>query len=239
MPSAVARAPSAMLRQLYDEAAGETLDEHAIHLRLAHTLETTGAARRTPTAPADIGRVAGQARHPARARRQPAQVPARDRHPRHQLRGRPGRHRQTPPRRSRWRRDALSQSRDSGDPNWRSRLAKAGLPARRPDPEGRSLPAPAVRRPVRNAGRGQRWLLPEKNVCRDRPLAYMRGRTLNDAFVILDEAQNTTIEQMKMFPNPPRLRQHGGGHRRHDPDRPAAPREVGLRMWSRCCAWRA
>ena len=31
------------------------------------------------------------------------------------------------------------------------------------------------------------------------PLAYMRGRTLNDAFVILDEAQNTTREQMKMF----------------------------------------
>src|SRR3978361_217127 len=31
------------------------------------------------------------------------------------------------------------------------------------------------------------------------PLAYMRGRTLNDAFVILDEAQNTTQEQMKMF----------------------------------------
>ena len=31
------------------------------------------------------------------------------------------------------------------------------------------------------------------------PLAFMRGRTLNDAFVILDEAQNTTVEQMKMF----------------------------------------
>ena len=31
------------------------------------------------------------------------------------------------------------------------------------------------------------------------PLAYMRGRTINDAFVVLDEAQNTTIEQMKMF----------------------------------------
>ncbi|MEO8001925.1 MAG: PhoH family protein, partial [Arenimonas sp.] len=31
------------------------------------------------------------------------------------------------------------------------------------------------------------------------PLAYMRGRTLNDAYVILDEAQNTSIEQMKMF----------------------------------------
>ena len=31
------------------------------------------------------------------------------------------------------------------------------------------------------------------------PLAFMRGRTLNEAFVILDEAQNTTVEQMKMF----------------------------------------
>ena len=31
------------------------------------------------------------------------------------------------------------------------------------------------------------------------PLAFMRGRTLNDSFVILDEAQNTTTEQMKMF----------------------------------------
>ena len=31
------------------------------------------------------------------------------------------------------------------------------------------------------------------------PLAYMRGRTLNDAFIILDEAQNTSMEQMKMF----------------------------------------
>src|SRR4029078_9164829 len=31
------------------------------------------------------------------------------------------------------------------------------------------------------------------------PLAYMRGRSLNDAFIILDEAQNTTLEQMKMF----------------------------------------
>ena len=31
------------------------------------------------------------------------------------------------------------------------------------------------------------------------PLAFMRGRTLNDAFIIMDEAQNTTIEQMKMF----------------------------------------
>ncbi|MFC4727875.1 PhoH family protein [Coralloluteibacterium thermophilus] len=39
----------------------------------------------------------------------------------------------------------------------------------------------------------------EKSVIEIAPLAYMRGRTLNDAYVILDEAQNTTVEQMKMF----------------------------------------
>lgn len=39
----------------------------------------------------------------------------------------------------------------------------------------------------------------EKSVIEVAPLAYMRGRTLNDSFVILDESQNTTVEQMKMF----------------------------------------
>jgi len=39
----------------------------------------------------------------------------------------------------------------------------------------------------------------EKNVIELAPLAYMRGRTLNESFIILDEAQNTTTEQMKMF----------------------------------------
>jgi len=41
--------------------------------------------------------------------------------------------------------------------------------------------------------------LVEKGVIEVAPLAFMRGRTLNDSFVILDEAQNTTAEQMKMF----------------------------------------
>jgi phosphate starvation-inducible PhoH-like protein len=41
--------------------------------------------------------------------------------------------------------------------------------------------------------------LMERNVIEVAPLAYMRGRTLNDAFIILDESQNTTVEQMKMF----------------------------------------
>ncbi len=39
----------------------------------------------------------------------------------------------------------------------------------------------------------------ERNIIEIAPLAFMRGRTLNDAFIILDEAQNTTSEQMKMF----------------------------------------
>jgi phosphate starvation-inducible PhoH-like protein len=39
----------------------------------------------------------------------------------------------------------------------------------------------------------------EKNVIEIAPIAFMRGRTLNDSFVIMDEAQNTTSEQMKMF----------------------------------------
>src|SRR5690606_30442509 len=41
--------------------------------------------------------------------------------------------------------------------------------------------------------------LMERGTIEVAPLAYMRGRTLDDAFVILDEAQNTTPEQMKMF----------------------------------------
>ncbi|MEN0107545.1 MAG: PhoH family protein, partial [Pseudomonas sp.] len=39
----------------------------------------------------------------------------------------------------------------------------------------------------------------EKQVIEVAPLAYMRGRTLNNSFIILDESQNTTLEQMKMF----------------------------------------
>ena len=41
--------------------------------------------------------------------------------------------------------------------------------------------------------------LMERGIVEVAPLAFMRGRTLNDAFIILDEAQNTTPEQMKMF----------------------------------------
>ncbi len=59
-------------------------------------------------------------------------------------------------------------------------------------------------RPVYDAlyrilGKDQTTRLMERDVIEIAPLAYMRGRTLEDAFVILDEAQNTTIMQMKMF----------------------------------------
>lgn len=59
-------------------------------------------------------------------------------------------------------------------------------------------------RPVYDAlyqilGKEQTTRLLERDIIEIAPLAYMRGRTLDDAFVILDEAQNTTIMQMKMF----------------------------------------
>ena len=60
----------------------------------------------------------------------------------------------------------------------------------------------------------------EKQIIEVAPLAYMRGRTLDDAFIILDEAQNTTPEQMKMF-----LTRMGVGSKvvvtGRDPGRPA------------------
>ncbi len=56
------------------------------------------------------------------------------------------------------------------------------------------------------------------------PLAFMRGRTPNDSFVILDEAQNATSEQMRMFLTRLRLREQGGRHGRRDPDRSPAGR---------------
>jgi phosphate starvation-inducible protein PhoH and related proteins len=81
---------------------------------------------------------------------------------------------------------------------WRRASGSAFLPgdlAQKVDPYLR----PAVRRPVRDARLRKVAKLIERNVIEIAPLAFMRGRTLNDAFIILDEAQNTTVEQMKMF----------------------------------------
>jgi len=54
----------------------------------------------------------------------------------------------------------------------------------------------------------------------------MRGRTLNDCFIIMDEAQNTTSEQMKMFLTRMGNNAKGRHHRRHHPDRSAQPAEI-------------
>ena len=59
------------------------------------------------------------------------------------------------------------------------------------------------------------------------PIAFMRGRTLSDAFIILDEAQNTTPAQMKMFLTRFGHEQPHGGVRRSPPDRPARYRQIG------------
>ena len=84
----------------------------------------------------------------------------------------------------------------------------------------------------------------ERNVIEVAPLAFMRGRTLNHAFIILDEAQNTTPEQMKMF-----LTRIGFGSRAvvtgdvtqidlpaHRQTRPASTRS---RCWTACAASRS
>ena len=65
--------------------------------------------------------------------------------------------------------------------------------------ESRSLSASDVRRAVRHDGLRSRRARDRAQVIEIAPLAFMRGRSLNDSFIILDEAQNTSVEQMKMF----------------------------------------
>ena len=77
----------------------------------------------------------------------------------------------------------------------------------------------------------------ERNVIEVAPLAFMRGRSLNDSFIILDEAQNTTRRADEDVPDAHRLRLARRGHRRRHADRPAggpACRACATRC--RCCA---
>ena len=197
---AVARAER-VLRQLYDEAAGESLDEHAIHLRL--------------------GAHAGDAvARPANADHLPQEVAIRVK--RGTLRGRGDNQRKYlhaiathdinfgvgPAGTGKtylavaMAVDALSQSRVQ-----RVILVRPAVEAGEKLgflPGDLTQKVDPYLRPLYDAlyemlGVDKVARLLEKNVIEIAPLAYMRGRTLNDAFVILDEAQNTTIEQMKMF----------------------------------------
>ena len=76
---------------------------------------------------------------------------------------------------------------------------KTRLPARRYEGQNRPLPATPLRCPAGNDTRSQVAGIHGYKCHSDSPLAFMRGRTLNDAVVILDEAQNTTTAQIKMF----------------------------------------
>ena len=81
--------------------------------------------------------------------------------------------------------------------------------------------------------------LVERQAIEVAPLAYMRGRTLNDAFIILDEAQNTTSEQMKMFLTRMGMGSTHGHHRRRDPDRFARRQKIRPDRGHRGAAQRA
>jgi phosphate starvation-inducible PhoH-like protein len=82
--------------------------------------------------------------------------------------------------------------------------------------------------------------LEEQNVIEIAPLAYMRGRSLRDSYVILDEAQNTTREQMKMFLTRLRGEQSGGGNRGYHPGRsaPATRDRDSSRSPEFCRTWK-
>ena len=78
----------------------------------------------------------------------------------------------------------------------------------------------------------------ERNVIEVAPLAFMRGRTLSDAFIIMDEAQNTTIEQMKMFVTRLGNNSKGRDYGRPDADGPAEPEEERAAGRAECVEWR-
>ena len=189
-----------LLRELYDDAAGETLDEHAIHLRLG-----AFQADEPPAASSD---------------HVPQEVSVRVK--RGTLRGRGDNQRK-------YLRSIASHDINFGigpagtgktylavamavDALNQSRVQRLILvrPAVEAGEKLGFLPGDLTQkvdpylRPLYDAlyemlGLEKVARLLEKSVIEIAPLAYMRGRTLNDAFVILDEAQNTTIEQMKMF----------------------------------------
>ena len=133
---------------------------------------------------------------------QPAPLSRRHRRQRHRVRHRPGRHRQDLPGDGAGR---VVSGRQEGQPH------HPGAAGGRGGREARaSCRAICRRRSTRTCGRcttrcttcstssaSARYI--ERGTIEIAPIAFMRGRTLNDSFVILDEAQNTTSEQMKMF----------------------------------------
>ena len=198
--SAVARAER-VLRQLYDEAAGETLDEHAIHLRLgAHAGDAPARPASTDHLPQEVAIRVKRGTLRGRGDNQRKYLHAIATHDINFGVGPAGTGKTYLA--VAMAVDALSQSRVQ-----RVILVRPAVEAGEKLgflPGDLTQKVDPYLRPLYDAlyemlGVDKVARLLEKNVIEIAPLAYMRGRTLNDAFVILDEAQNTTIEQMKMF----------------------------------------
>ena len=198
--SAVARAER-VLRQLYDEAAGETLDEHAIHLRLgAHAGDAVARPAHVDHLPQEVAIRVKRGTLRGRGDNQRKYLHAIATHDINFGVGPAGTGKTYLA--VAMAVDALSQSRVQ-----RVILVRPAVEAGEKLgflPGDLTQKVDPYLRPLYDAlyemlGVDKVARLLEKNVIEIAPLAYMRGRTLNDAFVILDEAQNTTIEQMKMF----------------------------------------
>ena len=197
---AVARSER-LLRQLYDEAASETLDEHAIHLRLgAFAGEEDAASSRDDYVPQDIAVRVKRGTLRGRGDNQRKYLHAIATHDINFGVGPAGTGKTFL---------AVAMAVDALNQSRVQRLILV-RPAVEAGEKLGFLPGDLTQkvdpylRPLYDAlyemlGVEKVARLLEKNVIEIAPLAYMRGRTLNDAFVILDEAQNTTIEQMKMF----------------------------------------
>jgi len=197
---AVARAER-LLRQLWDEAAGEPLDEHAVHLRLgAFADDQPAVATGRDHAPQDIAVRVKRGTLRGRGANQQKYLHAIATHDINFGVGPAGTGKTFL---------AVAMAVDALNQSRVQRLVLV-RPAVEAGEKLGFLPGDLTQkvdpylRPLYDAlyemlGVEKVARLLEKNVIEIAPLAYMRGRTLNDAFVILDEAQNTSIEQMKMF----------------------------------------
>ena len=189
-----------VLHQLYDDAADETFDEHAIHLRLGAPLDDATASPAQDYVPQEIAVRVKRGTVRGRGDNQQKYMHAIATHDINFGVGPAGTGKTFLA--VAMAVDALNQARVQ-----RLILVRPAVEAGEKLgflPGDLSQKVDPYLRPLYDAlyemlGVDKVARLLEKNVIEIAPLAYMRGRTLNDAFVILDEAQNTSIEQMKMF----------------------------------------